>query len=148
MKKIYKLLPVMLFTLMIGFAITSCSDDDDDSIIGRWESTDHIITSGNVPWTINMALTFKSDKTGSIEEYWMTQTRASTTANYSMKFSWNTRTDFNGKTYIVISYASGDKNTVLFPGEDIVVWDRQYTFTGKILSVQKSNNIVLVFQKK
>lgn len=156
MKKIYKLLPVMLFTLMTGFAITSCSSDDDKaateepkavSIVGRWENLESY-TSDEVESSIKMVLTFNSDRTGSIEEYWAYQTKASSNETYSMKFSWATTTNSSGDEILKISYISGDKNTELFPGSsNTVLWSRQYVLTGNILNIYGGDG-VWVFNRK
>lgn len=152
MEKFYKFLTVMILAIMTGFTTTSCSDDDDKgngaSLVGKWEYSD-TNTSSNSTNTVRMVLTFNSDKTGSIDETWSSQSRASMDSHYNMKFSWASTTDSNGNDILKISYVSGDKETDLFPGaESTVLWTRQYVLTGKILNIYSGNSSVWVFNKK
>lgn len=150
-KKIYKLFGIMALILMSGFMFSSCSDDDDepsnDSIVGTWSYVETI--EGDYYLTnVYMTLTFNSDKTGSIEENWITDSRASSNNTYKMDFSWSTTSDSNGNDILRISYISGDKDTELFNGgESTVLWNRQYVLTGKILNIYSGNG-VWVFNKK
>ena len=152
MDKFYKFLTVMILVIMTGFTTTSCSDDDDKekkaNIAGKWEYSDSSTSSGSIN-TVRMVLTFNSDKTGSIDETWSSQSRASMDSHYNMKFSWATTTDSNGNDILKISYVSGDKETELFPGnESTVLWTRQYVLTGKILNIYSGSSSVWVFNKK
>ncbi len=152
MTKFSKLFSVMLIMLMTGISFSSCSKDDGDepktvNIVGKWEYME-TYEDENVTESIKMVLTFNNDRTGSIEENWVYESRASSVENYKMNFSWATSTDSNGNEILKISYVSGDKVTELFPGESTtVLWTRQFVLTGNILNIYGGDG-VWVFNRK
>ena len=137
-----------MMLLVSAVFCVSCSDDEPKtvSIVGKWESVESYSDDGILE-TIRMNLTFNSDRTGSIVETWNYETRATSTENYSMNFSWATTTDSNGNDILKISYISGDKVTELFPGSSAVLWTRQYVLTGDILNIHDGDG-VWVFKRK
>ncbi len=143
---------LLLMAILSGVVSTSCSSDDNDepkaqSIVGKWELYESY-EEDDETGSIQMVLTFNSDYTGSIDETWRYQSRASQVENYHMDFNWSTTTNSNGSDILKISYVSGDKETELFPGySTTVLWTREYVLTGKILNIYGGDG-VWVFNRK
>lgn len=152
MVQFHKLLALMILVFMTGIMATSCSSDNDDpqdvSIVGKWAFSESFDYDEDETESVTMLLTFNSDRTGSIEEYWVIESRATSSENYRMDFSWTTSSDANGNEILKVSYLSGDKNTELFPGgSSTVLWTRQFVLTGNILNIHGGDG-VWVFKRK
>jgi len=138
----------MIFAIMSGITVTSCSDEpQEDNIVGKWFYSETEVDDDYYS-DISMTLTFNKDKTGTIVESWREETKTRSSAEYRMNFSWTTTSDSNGNNILKVSYVSGDKETELFPGSsNTVLWSRQYVLTGKILNIYSGDG-VWVFNKK
>lgn len=154
MKKIIKKINLLLCIALMGGMMciaSSCSKNDDPkdvNIVGTWQYTE-VIPGYNYTETITMTLKFNSDRTGSISEDWVTETKATGYSNYRMDFSWATSVDSSGREILKISYIKGDKNTELFPGDDTVLWTREFILTGNILNIYGyQSSDVWVFKRK
>lgn len=147
-KKIINSVALLLLFVMSGLTLTSCGPENvKETLVGRWRATE-VYTYGNTTETIKMELTFNKNKTGSIVENWITESRASSNNTYRMDFSWSTTTDSSGNTILKVSYVDGDKNTEIFNGSSTtVLWSRQYVITGKILNIYGGDG-VWVFNKE
>ena len=148
-KKFFQVFALLTIVLMSAVTVTSCSDDNDgpsDSIVGKWVLTQTDIEDDGT-YSVTMTLVLNSNKTGYIAENWSSSTKASSSEDYRMDFSWATSTDSDGNDILKVSYVSGDKNTELFPGENVVLWQRQYVHTGNILNIYQGSG-VWVFNKK
>lgn len=148
MTKSIKFLAILLVGAIVSVCTSSCSKDDDevkDSLVGKWEfkvtETDEDGTE-----SLQMILIFNSNHTGSIEENWSYEARASET--FKMNFQWSTTQDSNGNDLLRVSYVSGDKNTELFYGSSsTAMWTREYYLTGNILNIRGGDG-VWVFNRK
>ena len=155
MKRIIKKINLLLCVAILGgmsCVTSSCSKDDEPktvNIVGTWQYTEEFIDA-DFSEMLTMTLKFNNDRTGSITENWVTETRASSNETYRMDFSWATSVDSSGNEILKISYISGDKNTELFPGSSsTALWTRQYVLTGNILNIYDGqNNGVWVFKRK
>lgn len=143
---------IFLLCALLAPALTSCDDNepetDLESIVDTWEFSESA-SDDDSSTEIKMVLTFNSDHTGVISETWVTQSRASSSATYTMNFSWSTTSDSNGNNILKISYVSGDKNILIFGGgSNTVLWSRQYILTGTILNIHSGDSGVWVFHRK
>ncbi|MBO4995551.1 MAG: hypothetical protein J6C78_06245 [Muribaculaceae bacterium] len=155
MTKKIKLLSMLLALMFIPVVFSSCGGDDDDDepissngLVGYW-TLEEVYDSddGDIRTSVKMTLKFNKDNSGEIVEELTSESRASTHKTYTMKFSWSTTSDSNGNDILRVSYISGDKTTMLFPGSsNTVLWTRRYVRTGNILNVY-CNDGVLVFNK-
>lgn len=142
MKNFYKILTLMMITI-ISLTTVSCSKDKDDepvagsekSLYGVWiEDTDEY------PYT----LTFEKNNTGNIWYEISDDTRA--TLTMSMNFNWSVSTSSDGSTMLNVIYTGGDQ--VLWSGHTNI---NRYILAGNTLSIvftQNGSQVVVPFKRQ
>jgi len=116
MKKVFKVIPILLFIFVTAFVVSSCSDDDSDSplsLIGSWAGK---------PSDEQKFVNFYSDGTGkfwSVTTYFNGESEVSETDGYNFTYVY----DYENKEITMTNLTNGETETgkVLALTKDMLV---------------------------
>ncbi len=148
MMKFYKLFAILCMAVFLVTPLASCSDDKDgepsleSSLYGTW--VNEYVDDDDESDVDVTTIVFNKDNSGVIREVYNTRAALS----LEMEFDWTATVTSSGAVRLTIVYKSGDRGMIEPFVGNYAQWSNLCTVAGGTLTINTSDDYVMIFKKK